>query len=105
MGVFDEAHRLSSHVLLDAVVARQPGLDVDTNANATNLAWRRFNEIEGAVVVAVDDTGDTTAVNVDLSGLLGGAMITINELIEMVTEATGQSREEVVSAVREYLDQ
>jgi len=101
MTSFPESGRLVGHVLLDAVVAYVPGGDPDTNAASTNLALQAIAEIDEAIVVTARDDGN---LNVNASGIMGGAMVTVAQLVEQLAEARGVSREEVIAEMRAYLD-
>ena len=101
MTSFPESGRLVGHVLLDAVVAYVPGGAPDVNAASTNLALQAIAEIDEAIVVTARDDGN---LNVNASGIMGGAMVTVAQLVEQLAEARGVSREEVIAEMRAYLD-
>lgn len=101
MNSFPESGRRVGHVLLDAVVAYVPGGDPVLNATSTNLALEAIAEVEGAIVVSARDDGN---LNVDASGVMGGAMVTVAQLVERLAEARGTSREEVIAEMRSFLD-
>lgn len=92
------AGRESVNVILDAVVAHVPG--DPRNVELMNLALARLAEVEGAYGVTVNDADE---VSLDLSNLVGGAMVAIARLVQMVAEAEGTSREEVVADLRAWL--
>jgi len=100
MNSFPEPGRLVGHALLDSVIAYVPGGDDTVSGNAANLALSHVTEIEGALVVVND--GDT--ISIDPTGLIGGAMVTIAQLVERLADASGVDRETVVSNMRTYLD-
>lgn len=93
-----EAGRESANVILDAVSA----FDVDRHDNsaAMDLAVQRLNDIDGAYRVLVNERDEVT---LDLSNLVGGSTVTIMRLVQLLAEATGVSREEVISDLREWL--
>jgi hypothetical protein len=101
MNSFPESGRRVGHVLLDAVVAYVPGGDADVNARSTNLALEAIADVDGALVVSACDDGN---LNVNASGLMGGAMVTVAQLVERLAEARGTSREEIIAEMRAYLD-
>lgn len=92
------AGRESANVLLDAVSAH--AIDEADNIAAMNLALTNLAEVEGAYRVTVDDDDE---VSLDLSGLLGGAMVTISRLVQLVADEKQVNREEVISDLREWL--
>lgn len=84
-------------MILDAITAHDPGAP---SVDAINLALSRLSEVEDAYVVTIDDDD---AVTLDLSNVLGGAMVAMSRLVQLVSEATDVSREEVISDLREWL--
>ena len=101
MNTFPESGRRVAHVLLDSVVAYVPGEDPQLNAAAANLALAAVADIDDAVTVTATEEG---GVSVNPSGLLGGAMVTIAQLVERLAEARQVSREDVVAEMRVFLD-
>jgi hypothetical protein len=101
MNSFPEPGRLVGHALLDSVIAYVPDGDPELNASSANLAIAAIHEVEGALVVTADDDD---ALTIDSSGLIGGAMITIAQLVQRLADARGVDREAVVSEMRTYLD-
>lgn len=97
--LFHDSGRLSAHVLIDAVMAYEP----DDDSRSVDLAFQRLSEVEGAIEATFDD--ETDHLTLDLSGLLGGALIAIHRLVEEVSLARGIDREIVGAMVREYVDQ
>lgn len=93
-----DAGRESANVILDAVSA----FDADRadNRAAMDLAVARLNDVEGAYRVLVNDRDEVT---LDLSNLVGGSTVTIMRLVQLLSEATGASREEIISDLREWL--
>jgi hypothetical protein len=101
MSFFPESGRLVGHALLDSVVAYVPGGDVEVSGASANLALGAINEIDGAVLATADDDDN---VSIDISGLVGGAVITIAQLVNELADARGVDRETVIAGMRSYLD-
>jgi hypothetical protein len=100
MPAFPETDRLVAHVFLDAVSAYDPDANDAVNVRSVDLTIQQLGEIEGAYVASIDENDD---IIMDVSDLVGGAMVTIQYLVrELATH--GQSREEIVANAREYLD-
>ncbi|MGO4488167.1 hypothetical protein [Microbacterium sp. 2RAF4] len=91
------AAREAVNVILDAVIAH--GVEGDSG-DAMNLAMRRMSEVDGAYRVTETDEGE---VRLDLGHLLGGTMVAMSRLIQLVSVSQGVSREEVISDLREWL--
>jgi hypothetical protein len=47
---------------------------------------------------------DDDNVSIDVSGLVGGALITIARLVQQLADARGVDRETVIAGMRSYLD-
>lgn len=97
-----EAGRLAAHVLLDACTAAT-GRD-DPDAAAVQLAVDRLLELD-AMTVKVTDVNDEFEVDVDVSDLVGGAMVTMQYLIHQLAKTTEVDPLIVISKVREHLDE
>jgi hypothetical protein len=98
--VFPEKGRLAAHVLIDGVVASKSEYE-----GAADLAYQRLNELD-TIPVHVDG-GDPEAdlnIDIDLSNILGASLITISWLVEQLATETGRSRENILFALREYVD-
>jgi hypothetical protein len=94
--------RQAGHVLVDMVSAFDPELGESTaNGDAVNRAWQRLNEIE-AVRATYDD--ETDAMRVDMTSVPGSAAVVVTWLVRQVALDAGVSREEVILALREFLD-
>ena len=102
MSHMPEAGRQAAHVLLDTVTAFDPDLgEDDRNGAAMNLAHERLNEVGAAEATYNDDTDQVT---IDITGLLGGAVVTIHWLTLLVAEVAGISQEDVIVKAREFID-
>lgn len=65
-----------------------------------NLALKRLDEVD-AVTATLDDDD---VLDMDISNLTGGAIVTIKFLAEFVANAQGVSLEEVVATARRFID-
>lgn len=104
MSIFPEPGRQAAHVLIDGASA---SLDYPRDgSDAANLAYQRLLQIEGGIVVKVDDPGpdEELDVQLDLSNLLGATLITIRRLAERLAEAEGRDVESVLVELREFVD-
>ncbi|MGC5224904.1 hypothetical protein ACPW96_20255 [Micromonospora sp. DT81.3] len=103
MTPFPDPGRQTAHVLVDAASV---AMEEEVDPEAVSLANQRLQEIEGAIVVKVDDPGpeDELDVNVDLSNLLGPSLLTLHWLIRRLAEAEHRSEESVIGDLREYID-
>jgi hypothetical protein len=99
MSEFPETGRLVSHVILDAVVASS--IDGAEAVDPTNLALERLGDIDGAVIVSDAVDGEAT---IDVTNLAGPSIVMVRILAEWLAEARGESIEDVVSQVREFMD-
>lgn len=101
MAGIPEPARLVAHVMADAVSALEPGSE--KNNEAMDLALARLNQIDEAVVARVDDeTGRLKSL--DISNLLGGALVSMNWLVTQLAEARGVDELDVIASLREALD-
>lgn len=89
--------RESANVILDAITAHDPDAP---SLESMNLALSRLADVEDAYRVTVGEDDD---VSLDLSNLVGGAMVAMSRLVQLVSEADNVSREEVISDLREWL--
>lgn len=97
-----EAGRQTGHILLDVISAwdsSQPD-ESTVNRDAANIALERLNEI-GAVSGTQHDDG---SVSLDVSDLVGGALVTMQWLVSCLDALTSLDRLEVVSRARRFLD-
>lgn len=92
--------RQAAHIILDAVVAYEPGLPGDVGTDSMNLALERFNRV-GAVSATMDEDDHLT---LDISNLAGGLIVATNWLVHRLAEARGTSPELVISDLRNFLD-
>ncbi|AZS48119.1 hypothetical protein [Microbacterium oxydans] len=97
--VMPQAARKAVNVILDAVTAHEAEGD---NGAAMNLAMSRMSDVVGAYRVTLTDEGEAI---LDLANLLGGTMVAISRLIQVVSESQGVSREEVISDLRVWVGQ
>lgn len=97
--IFEEPGRQIAHVLVDSAVAYQA--DAESNVGPVNLALSRISDIEGSVPVSVDESDEVT---VDVSHLLGSALIAVNWLLDAAAGASGQDRDLVAADLRAFLD-
>lgn len=93
-----ELGKQAAHVLIDAVSAGHDGLGSST------IAFQRLAEI-GAFSVSIDDEGDEEEATVELTPVLGAAMVTIDWLVERLASETGASRDSVIFELREAIDE
>jgi hypothetical protein len=96
-----EGGRQAAHVILDAVSAWDVAASSDANAAAMILALTRMNEVD-AVAATLDEDDN---LSVDASNLLGGAMVSVNWLVEQLAHERGQDKELVIAELRDFLDQ
>lgn len=89
--------REAANVILDAITAHDPDAP---SVDVMNLALARLGEVEDAYRVTMNDDDEAT---LDLSNLVGGTMVAMSRLVQLVSEAEGVSREEVISDLREWL--
>ncbi len=89
--------REAANVVLDAITAHDPDAP---SVDMVNLALSGLAEVEGAYTVTLDDDD---AVTLDLSNLVGGTMVAMSRLVQLVADAEGVSREEVISDLRQWL--
>lgn len=92
------AGRESVNVILDAVTAH--AIDDSDNLAAMNFALERLADVEGAYRVTLNDDDEAS---LDLSNLIGGTMVAISHLVQLLSEEKDVSREEVISDLREWL--
>ena len=97
-----ELNRLAAHVLIDAVSAWnfEPYAAGDSPSGAINVAWERLDEVK-----AMRLRQDGNVVTVDASPLLNGVLITLHALILSVVAATGRDHADVITALREQVDE
>ena len=91
-----EPARDAARILLDVLSALDESA---ASPQAMETAFERLNEV-GAVKVQVDGGNKVDA---DLTGLVAGAVFTIRQLIQELTDRTGKSDIEVIVALREWL--
>jgi hypothetical protein len=97
-----EGGRQAAHVLLDTVSAYDPELADDAkNSAAMDRAFQRMNDV-GAVSGTIDDATDV--VTLEVSPLLGGTIVSMHWLVTQLAHHKGTTREDVIFALREYLD-
>lgn len=94
------AGRGVANVILDGVVAFDPEAGTDANVTATDLAVSRLAEVDDAYSVTLSDDDE---VSLDLSNVVGGAMVAMSRLVHLHAEATGSSPESVVADLRAWL--
>ena len=88
----------AAHILIDAVVAFQPGDDGGSNS-PMNVAVRRINEVPGLVTV------DYLKRSVDVSGLINGGIVSLYVLGTWLAAERGTSIEVVMAELREQMDE
>jgi hypothetical protein len=96
-----EGGRQAAHVLLDAVSAWSADADAATNASVVQLAIERLNEI-GAVTATLDEAD---GLHVNITNLVGGALVTMTWLIRQLSLTATAERDEVIVTAREFLDE
>lgn len=96
-----EGGRQAAHVILDAISAWDTAATPDANAAAMNLALKRMNDVD-AVKATLDDNEN---LSLDASNLLGGAMVSVNWLIEQLAHERRSDKRLVISELRDFLDQ
>jgi hypothetical protein len=92
-----EAGRQSGQIILDAVSVFRA--DEGSNA-AMDLALQRLSDVEAVTVSEADEEG----VTLDISPLVGGAMVTVQWLVESLANHRGVDRSTVIAEVRQFLD-
>jgi len=98
MATIPEPGRAAAHVLLDALSGWESGGGERLNAEVMNLALRRLDEVDGAVTTTAD------GLSLDLSNLVGGAVVSMHWLIERLALSRGIDRHAVITELREFLD-
>ncbi len=96
-----EKGRLAAHVLLDAVSVMREGGE---EAEPSNLAYQRLVDIEAFSVDVTENEDGTLLANVELSQVLGATLVTIGWLAEELSAASGETRDEVILRLRDFLD-
>ncbi|TFD75328.1 hypothetical protein [Cryobacterium psychrophilum] len=96
-----EAGRQASYILLDAVSAWDASSTDDTNSAAMNLALTRMNEVDAVTATL----GDDDSLSLDASNLLGGTIVTMNWLVEQLAQERHQPKHNVITDLREFLDE
>ena len=106
MAVIPAAGREVAHILLDAVTAHDSSAPDEMNIGAVNLAWKRINDVEGAVEAQASGTDEDPDIelSLDLSNLLGGALINITWLVTRLAECRGSDSASIIVELREFLD-
>ncbi|MBZ5735486.1 hypothetical protein K8Z61_13375 [Nocardioides sp. TRM66260-LWL] len=92
-----ELLRQVAHVVLDGVSA---DLD-DAGTDPVELAFGRLVELE-AIEIHLDEENEE--LELDVSPLMGGVLVVVGELVELLAEQEGTSVEEVLQTVRGRLD-
>lgn len=95
-----EGGRQAAHVLLDAVSAWDTAATPGANAAAMTLALTRMNDVEAITALLDEDEN----LSVDASNLLGGAMVSVNWLLEQLARERGQDKQLVITELRDFLD-
>lgn len=99
-----DAAKGAANILLDMVTAFDDDLGDDpTNAAAMNLAFRRFDEVEAVTLTWDDEKPDPPLL--DVSPLVGGAMVSMKWLVGRVAAYARSSEEEVIADLREFLEE
>lgn len=102
MARIPETGRLAGQTLVDALSAHDETIDADAREAAAKLALQRLRDID-AVTVSYDE--ETGRVDVDVSHLVSPAVMALVWLAARLSEATGQTRDEICADLREYFDQ
>ena len=102
MATIPEEGRKAAHILLDTTVGFDSAAADAENEAAMNGALLALGDAD-AVTATIDDESD--AASVDVSHLVGGAIVTIKWLVSRLSEVTGESPEEIVFQAREFLDE
>ncbi|MEJ7846001.1 MAG: hypothetical protein WKF93_10180 [Acidimicrobiales bacterium] len=89
--------RLAAHVLLDGVVAFDPGAE---SGGATDLALQRLMEV-GAVSATMDDADH---LDLDAEPLLGGTLVLLSFLVRQLSLYAEVDPLEVVAEARRFID-
>jgi len=95
-----EVGRQAAHILLDAVTAFEAGRADEDNVVAMNLALQRLDEV-GAIGATTARTGEIT---LEVSNLAGGAVVSLNWLIEQLAFREGSDPQAVIARLRDFLD-
>src|SRR6478736_4015780 len=102
MARIPETGRLAGQTLVDALSAHDETIGADAQEAAAKLALQRLRDID-AVTVSYDE--ETGRVDVDVSHLVSPAVMALVWLTARLSEATGQTRDEICADLREYFDQ
>ena len=104
MFAYPEATRLVAHGMLDVATATDDEASQEQNEAAVLVAVQRFDEIDDAYTVEVNDEGDDIEVTLHLSNMVAGAMLPMAHLIRQLAAARGVDDSVVISELREYID-
>jgi hypothetical protein len=105
MFAYSETSRLVAQAMLDVATANSvSSASQELNESMMLIALQRFDEIEGAYTVDIDDEGDDLTVTVNLSQMVAGAMIPLTHLVRQLAAARGVDEEVVIIELREYID-
>lgn len=102
MASIPDTGRLAGHTLVDALSAQDDSVDAEGREKTTQFALQRLKDIDAVTVTFDEETG---RVDVDVSHLISPAVMAMTWLAARLSEATGQSREEICSDLREHFDQ
>lgn len=102
MARIPERGRLAGHTLVDALSAHDETIGADQQEAAAKLALQRLRDIEAVTVTYDEETG---RVDVDVSHLVSPAVMALVWMSARLSEATGETREEICADLREYFDQ
>jgi len=90
-----EKGRLAAHALIDAVAHNR-------DAEAPDIAQAHRRLVETDALTA--DAPDGAPASLDLSHVLGASLVAMDWLVDEASLSSGRSREEVIVALREYID-
>lgn len=89
--------RQAAHALIDAVAHNR-----DAEAPDITVAHRRLVEAGALTVDQAPADGANAAL--DLTHLLGASLVAMDWLVDEVSLSSGRSREDVIVALRQYID-
>lgn len=96
----DERTRTTAETLLDMWAAGSDSDDEASQVTSLTTSMQRLTEV-GAIEITTDDEEDE--LTVDVSPILSAAAITYEWLFAQLSEATGQSEQELLFDLREWL--
>ncbi|WP_309102721.1 hypothetical protein [Microbacterium sp.] len=90
-----EKGRQAAHALIDAV-------SHNSDAESPDIAQAHRHLMDSGALTA--DAPDGAPASLDLTHVLGASLVALDWLVDEASLSSGRSREEVIIALREYID-